>query len=49
MSAKAFLEVGMAEIAKEGGFFVGNKLVKVCKGLDNFALGSEMEKTTLLR
>jgi SCY1-like protein 1 len=49
MSAKTFLEVGMAETAKEGGFFVGNRLVKVCKGLDNFALGSEAEKTALLR
>jgi SCY1-like protein 1 len=52
MSVKAFLEVGMVETmaAKEGGgFFVNNRLVKVCSGLDNFALGSEVEKTTLLR
>lgn len=52
MSAKALLEVGMAETmaAKDGGgFFVNNRLVKVCSGLDNFALGSEAEKTALLR
>jgi SCY1-like protein 1 len=51
MSAKGFLEAGMAEtLGKgEGGFFVGNKLVKVCVGLDGFALGSEGEKMTLLK
>lgn len=51
MSTKGFLEVGMAETmgAAEGGFFVKNKLVAVCKGLDNFALGSEAEKAALLR
>lgn len=31
------------------GFFVDNRLVKVCAGLDTFALASEAEKTTLLR
>lgn len=49
MTTKAFLDLGMAESAAEGGYFVNNKLVKVCKGLENFALGSETEKTALLR
>ncbi|KAG6857787.1 hypothetical protein H0H87_004203 [Tephrocybe sp. NHM501043] len=42
---KAFLEIGMID----NGFFASNKLVKVCLGLDNFALGSEVEKNTFLR
>lgn len=46
MAAAAFLDAGMLE---ESGFFANNKLVKVCGGLDNFALGSEGEKMTLLR
>lgn len=46
MPAKTFLEVGMAE---ESGFFANNRLVKVCGGLDNFALASEGEKGALLR
>ena len=50
MTPKTFLDTGMAETASEGsGFFSGNRLVKVCAGLDNFSLGSEAEKVTLLR
>ncbi|KIM45100.1 hypothetical protein M413DRAFT_441766 [Hebeloma cylindrosporum] len=45
LSAKAFLEIGMAE----SGFFSNNRLVIVCAGLDNFALASEAEKNQLLR
>jgi SCY1-like protein 1 len=45
LSAKAFLGIGMAE----SGFFFNNRLVKVCAGLDNFALASEPEKNQLLR
>ncbi|KAG6920078.1 hypothetical protein DXG01_010146 [Tephrocybe rancida] len=44
-SPKTFLEAGMID----NGFFASNKLVKVCLGLDNFALGSETEKNTFLR
>ncbi|KAF8557538.1 ARM repeat-containing protein [Imleria badia] len=50
MTPKTFLDTGMAETAGEGsGFFSSNRLVKVCAGLDNFSLGSEAEKVTLLR
>lgn len=45
LSAKGFLEVGMTDT----GFFSNNKLVKVCSGLDNFALASEGDRSTLLR
>ncbi|GAW00339.1 armadillo-type protein [Lentinula edodes] len=45
LTAKGFLEIGMAE----SGFFASNRLVKVCLGLDNFALASEAEKMILLR
>ncbi|KAF7428465.1 hypothetical protein PC9H_007689 [Pleurotus ostreatus] len=45
MTPKHFLDIGMAET----GFFATNRLVKVCLGLDNFALSSEAEKSTLLR
>jgi len=45
LSAKAFLGIGMTET----GFFSNNRLVKVCAGLDNFALASEAEKNQLLR
>ncbi|KAG6862350.1 hypothetical protein C0995_016048 [Termitomyces sp. Mi166 len=44
-SPKSFLEIGMMD----NGFFSTNKLVKVCLGLDNFALGSEAEKNAFLR
>ncbi|KAF9268803.1 ARM repeat-containing protein [Marasmius fiardii PR-910] len=45
LTPKGFLEIGMADT----GFFSNNPLVKVCIGLDNFALGSEGEKASLLR
>jgi len=45
MSAKQFLDVGMSD----GGFFSGNRLVKVCLSLDNFAISSDTEKATFLR
>jgi SCY1-like protein 1 len=45
VSAKHFLEVGMTE----SGFFSTNRLVKVCVGLDNFAISSDGEKATFLR
>ncbi|KAJ7124964.1 armadillo-type protein [Mycena epipterygia] len=45
LTAKGFLAIGMAET----GFFANNRLVKVCLGLDNFALSSEAEKNMLLR
>lgn len=44
-NAKSFLEVGMTE----GGFFSSNRLVKVCSGLDNFALASDVDKISLLK
>ncbi|KAH9945690.1 armadillo-type protein [Amylocystis lapponica] len=50
MTPKNFLELGTAETAGDGaGFFANNRLVKVCSGLDNFSLGSEAEKSALLR
>ncbi|SJK97742.1 uncharacterized protein ARMOST_00995 [Armillaria ostoyae] len=42
---KRFLDTGMAD----SGFFATNRLVRVCGELDNFALGSEAEKASLLR
>ncbi|THV06735.1 ARM repeat-containing protein [Dendrothele bispora CBS 962.96] len=45
LTAKGFLEVGMTDT----GFFANNRLVKICLGLDNFAIGSEAEKASLLR
>ncbi|KAJ6593651.1 armadillo-type protein [Mycena capillaripes] len=45
LTAKGFLAIGMADT----GFFATNRLVKVCLGLDNFALSSESEKNILLR
>ncbi|KAJ7782912.1 hypothetical protein B0H16DRAFT_1494832 [Mycena metata] len=45
LTAKGFLAIGMADT----GFFANNRLVKVCLGLDNFALSSESEKNILLR
>lgn len=49
MSAQALLELGMAETGGDGaGFFARNPLVRVCAGLDNFALSSDVEKTALL-
>lgn len=50
MTAKNFLELGMAQTAGDGsGFFASNKLVIVCAGLDNFNLAGEAEKASLLR
>ncbi|KAJ3842095.1 armadillo-type protein [Lentinula raphanica] len=45
LTAKGFLEIGMSD----SSFFASNRLVKVCSGLDNFALASESEKLILLR
>lgn len=45
LTAKGFLEIGMTDL----GFFASNRLVKVCSGLDGFAVASEAEKATLLR
>ncbi|KAJ7251828.1 armadillo-type protein [Mycena haematopus] len=45
LTAKGFLAIGMTDT----GFFANNRLVKVCLGLDNFALSSESEKNGLLR
>ncbi|KAH7908980.1 hypothetical protein BJ138DRAFT_1067846 [Hygrophoropsis aurantiaca] len=47
MTPKTFLENGMAESGD--GFFVKNRLVKVCAGLDNFSLAGEAEKSSFLR
>ncbi|KAG1837506.1 hypothetical protein DFJ58DRAFT_734319 [Suillus subalutaceus] len=50
MSPKNLLDIGMAESDGEGrGFFVHNRLVKVCAGLDGFTLSSESDKVSLLR
>ncbi|KAG2073379.1 ARM repeat-containing protein [Suillus decipiens] len=50
MSPKDLLNIGMAESDGEGhGFFVQNRLVKVCAGLDGFTLSSESDKASLLR
>ncbi|KDR75324.1 hypothetical protein GALMADRAFT_226987 [Galerina marginata CBS 339.88] len=46
LNAKGFLEVGMTA---DAGFFLNNRLVKVCSGLDNFSLASEAEKNMLLK
>ncbi|KAJ7755752.1 armadillo-type protein [Mycena maculata] len=45
LTAKGFLAIGMADT----GFFANNRLVKVCLGLDNFALSNDAEKNILLR
>ncbi|GJJ06594.1 hypothetical protein Clacol_000787 [Clathrus columnatus] len=45
VTPKAFLDIGNSS----GGFFVENPLVKVCKGLSDFALSGEGEKLELLR
>lgn len=50
MSPKSLLDIGMAESGGEGcGFFVHNRLVKVCAGLDGFNLSSESDKASFLR
>ncbi|KAJ7594647.1 hypothetical protein C8J56DRAFT_927286, partial [Mycena floridula] len=45
LTTKGFLEAGMAGT----GFFASNRLVKVCVGLDGFAVASEGDKGSLLR
>jgi SCY1-like protein 1 len=45
LSPKGFLDLG----TPPGGFFHENSLVKVCKGLSDFALAGEGEKMDLLR
>ncbi|KAF8530473.1 armadillo-type protein [Hysterangium stoloniferum] len=45
LTPKAFLDMGTAA----GGFFYENPLVKICKGLSDFALAGEGEKLELLR
>ncbi|KAG2045372.1 hypothetical protein BDR06DRAFT_1015750 [Suillus hirtellus] len=41
---------GMAESDREGyGFFVHNRLVKICAGLDGYTLSIESDKASLLR
>jgi len=50
MPPKQFLAIGMAELPGDGaGFFVHNRLVKVCMGLDNFSLKSDADKSAFLR
>jgi SCY1-like protein 1 len=50
MTPKALFDVGMAEsLGDGGGFFVGNRLFKICEGLGNFGLMSDGERATLLR
>lgn len=50
LTAKGFLDLGMSNTAGEGGgFFVDNRLVKVCAGLDGFTLSSEAEQNAMLR
>ncbi|PFH52048.1 hypothetical protein AMATHDRAFT_141131 [Amanita thiersii Skay4041] len=45
LTPKGFLEIGMDET----GFFNTNRLVKVCNGLDNFALNNDAEKNALIK
>jgi SCY1-like protein 1 len=50
MSTQAFLGLGMAAGGgPDAGFYANNPLVRVCQGLDNFALASDAEKNTFLR
>ncbi|KAH9858547.1 ARM repeat-containing protein [Lenzites betulinus] len=50
LSPAHFLELGMSQTAGDGaGFFAGNRLVKVCEGLDGFNVASEGEKASLLK
>jgi len=50
VTAKAFLDVGMAEsLGEGGGFFRQNRLFEICEGFGNFGLMSEGEKSYLLR
>ncbi|KIJ52672.1 hypothetical protein M422DRAFT_156332 [Sphaerobolus stellatus SS14] len=45
LSPKGFFDAG----THAGGFFIENPLVKICKGLTDFALAGEREKLELLR
>ena len=50
MTVKTFLDIGMSEAPGEGsGFFSRNRLVIICRGLDDFALGSDSEKSSMIR
>ncbi|EJD37516.1 ARM repeat-containing protein [Auricularia subglabra TFB-10046 SS5] len=46
LTPKGFLELGMDEAT---GFFARNPLVRVCDGLDNFAVASDADKNELVR
>ncbi|KIK33451.1 hypothetical protein CY34DRAFT_790779 [Suillus luteus UH-Slu-Lm8-n1] len=50
MSPKNLLDIDMAESDGEGrGFFVNNRLLKLCAGLDGFTLSGESDEASLLR
>lgn len=50
MAVKNFLDIGMSEASGEGsGFFSRNRLVSICRGLDDFALSSDSEKSNMIR
>src|SRR5260221_3644634 len=50
MTPKALLDVGMTEsLGEDGGFFKANGLFKICEGLGNFGLMTDVERATLLR
>ncbi|KZT32860.1 ARM repeat-containing protein [Sistotremastrum suecicum HHB10207 ss-3] len=50
MTPGQFLDLGMGKVpCDHPGFFINNKLVKICAELDNFALASESDKAALLK
>ena len=50
MTVKAFLDIGTSEVSGEGsGFFSHNRLVGVCRGLDDFVLSGDSEKSNMIR
>ena len=50
ITPKALLDVGLAEsLGESGGFFRGNKLFKICEGLESFGLMADGERAALLR
>ena len=50
MTVKTFHNIGMSEVSGEGsGFFSHNRLVNICQSLDDFALSSDSEKSTMIR
>ncbi|KAI0058015.1 ARM repeat-containing protein [Artomyces pyxidatus] len=50
MTAKTFLEAGLAEsLGDGGGFFKENRLLKICEGLESFGLMADGERAVLLR